>query len=132
MRNPLRFFIELNQQRLWVVCWVYYLVIMNFSSAFFWQEPLAKTIFSTFIVSAFSIIALYTRFGFEKIMGLGHVFWVPLLVLLVGQVRDSGGTYRSYLIVMTLSIIVSLVFDTVDVWTYLTRRGSPTGQRRQG
>lgn len=122
MRNPVNFFIQLKRQRLWIVCWVYYLVILNFSSAFFWDKPLAKVIFFTFIISAASIIGLYSLFGFEKIMGLGHIFWIPLLFFLFRQINDSSGTYRSYLIVLTFSIIVSLVFDAIDAWKYFARR----------
>lgn len=124
VRNPFRFFIELRHQQLWIVYWVYYLVILNFSSAIFWNKPLAKVIFFTFIISASSIIGLYSRFGFEKIIGLGHIFWVPLLFFLLRQINYSIGKYRIYLIVLTLSIIISLIFDTVDVWNYFTRKKS--------
>lgn len=122
LKNPLRFFVELGRQRLSIVCWVYYLVVLNFSSAFFWDEPLAKVIFFTFAVSAFTIIALYSLFGFRKIMGVGHIYWVPLVHFLVRQINDAGGRYRAYLIVLTVSIIISLIFDTIDAWKYFTGR----------
>ena len=121
MRNPLLFFVVLNQQKLWLILWVYYLVTLNLSSALFWNKPLAKVIFFTFIVSASSIIALYSYFGFEKIMGLGHIYWLPLLFFLFKQVPNFKGHYKNYIVVLTISIIISLIFDTVDVWKYLIR-----------
>ena len=126
MRNPFSFFIELGHQPLMLVLWVYYLVILNLSSAVFWNQPLAKVIFFTFILSASSIIGLYSVFGFKKIMGLGHIFWIPLLFFLFPQISDSSGNYKKYLTVLTSSIIISLVFDTVDVWKYfaLWERGN--------
>jgi len=123
LRNPLRFFVELSHQRLSIVCWVYYLVVLNFSSAFFRNESLAKVIFFTFVVSASTIIGLYSRFGFKKIMGVGHIYWFPLVYLLLRRINDSSGSYRAYLIVLTVSILISLVFDTVDAWKYFTGRG---------
>jgi len=130
MRNPFSFFVELMHQPCWIVLWVYYLVIVNVSSALFWNQPLAKAIFVTFIISAATIIGIYAIFGFEKIMGLGHIFWLPLLVFLLPQVADSQGWYRIYLVILALSIIISLAFDTVDVWKYLSR-GKRNAQQPQ-
>jgi hypothetical protein len=43
------------------------------------ERTSCNSYFFTFIISASSILGLYSLFGFEKIMGLGHIFWVPLL-----------------------------------------------------
>lgn len=128
IRNPFKFFTELMHQRLWLVIWVYYLVILNFSSAFFWDEPLAKAIFLTFIISTITTIGLYSRFGFEKIIGFGHIFWIPLLLFLLPQITDSSGGYRNYLAILSSSIIILLAFDTVEVWKYLSQEKSPYNQ----
>jgi hypothetical protein len=122
MRNPFSFFSVLNKQPFFYVLWVYYLVALNLASGLFWNRPLAKAIFFTFIVSASSIIGLYAVFGFSKIMGLGHVYWLPLLFYLFPQTVKSSGGYRNYLVVLTISICISLVFDIVDVWIYLVWR----------
>ena len=121
MRNPFSFFVVLNQQQFGFALWVYYLVTLNLSSALFWNKPLAKVIFFTFIISATSIIGLYSYFGFEKIMGLGHIYWLPLLFYLFKQIPNSEGLYKNYLLLLTTSNIISLIFDTVDVWKYMTR-----------
>ena len=130
MRNPFKFFTELMHQRLWIVLWMYYLVLLNFSSALFWDEPLAKVIFFTFIISTLTIIGLYSRFGFEKIISFGHIFWLPLLIFLLPQFLDSHGSYRIYLALLSSSIIIALAFDTVDVWHYLTHEKSHDNQPR--
>jgi len=80
MRNPFRFFVELMQQPVWIPIWLFFLMIINLVSLGFWHEPLAKLIFITFMISAMLMMGLYSRFGFEKILGLGHILWVPLLV----------------------------------------------------
>jgi hypothetical protein len=124
MRNPWRFFTELVQQPVWIPVWVLFLMIVNAASVGFWIEPLAKVIFVTFILSAMLMMGLYSRFGFEKILGMGHIPWIPLLVYVLMEIPTARDTFKSYLIILSISIVVSLVFDIVDVWKYFTSRKS--------
>lgn len=124
MRNPFKFFLELIQQPLWIPVWVLFLVVINVVSVAFWTEPLAKGVFVTFMFSAMLILALYSRFGFEKIMGMGHVPWIPLLFYVLMKIPTAQDPFRRYLIILSISIAISLVFDVVDVWKYFTSRKS--------
>jgi len=120
MRNPFRFFVELIQQPIWVSIWLLFLMIVNFASVAFWNELLAKVILITFILSAIFMMGLYSRFGFEKILGLGHILWIPLLVYVLIEIPAAEGAFKSYLIILFISITISLVFDIIDVWRYFT------------
>ncbi len=122
MRNPFSFFVELMQQSVWIPIWVIYLMLINLASVGFWHEPLAKLIFITFMISAVLMMGLYSRFGFEKILGLGHILWVPLLVYILMQLPAVEASFKSYLFVLSISIAISLVFDIADVWKYFTNR----------
>ena len=122
MRNPFRFFSELFLQPLWVTVWVSWLMLVNVASLLYWSEPLAKIIFVTFMLSAMLMMGLYSRFGFEKILGLGHVLWIPLLAYLLIEFPTVSHDFINYLIVLLLSITVSLTFDIVDVWSYFSTR----------
>ena len=124
MRNPFRFFIELMQQPVGVPVWVLFLMIINVASVGFWNEPLAKAIFVTFMLSAMLMMGLYSRFGFEKILGMGHILWIPLLVYVLIEIPTARDPFKNYLIILTISIVTSLVFDIVDVWRYFTTRKS--------
>lgn len=84
MRNPFLFFRDLLKQPPRVSIWVGVLILANMASLMFWAAPLAKIIFLTFIISAASMMALYSVFGFAKILGAAHVFWlylVPFILL---------------------------------------------------
>ncbi len=120
MRNPFRFFVELIQQPIWVSIWLLFLMIVNFASVAFWNELLAKVILITFILSAIFMMGLYSRFGFEKILGLGHILWIPLLVYVLKEIPEAEGAFKSYLFILLISITISLVFDIIDVWRYFT------------
>ncbi|MCH8261838.1 MAG: hypothetical protein IIA77_02145 [Proteobacteria bacterium] len=122
MRNPFRFFTELMQQPIWISLWVVSLMIINVASILFWNEPLAKVIFVTFMLSAIFMMGLYSRFGFEKILGMGHVLWIPLLVYVLMEVQAANDAFKKYLIILSVTIVVSLAFDIVDVWKYFTCR----------
>ena len=122
MRNPFRFFTELMQQPIWISLWVVFLMIINVASILFWNEPLAKIIFVTFMLSAIFMMGLYSRFGFEKILGMGHVLWIPLLVYVLMEVQAANDAFKIYLIILSVTFVVSLVFDIVDVWKYFTCR----------
>lgn len=122
LRNPLRFFTELLEQPAWVAGWVFALMGINMASLAFWSEPLAKLILVAFMLSAMLMMGLYTVFGFERILGLGHVFWIPLLWYLIIQLPQAEGLFAGYLIVLSLAIGVSLLFDIRDVWSYLSAK----------
>ncbi|MCI0538143.1 MAG: hypothetical protein L0Z50_23295 [Verrucomicrobiales bacterium] len=122
MRNPLKFFVELARQPSWIPLWVSLLMLLNFASVAFWSEPTARLILFTFMISSASMMGLYSRFGFSKILGLGHVLWIPLLLHALMRLGSAGEAFRGYLIVWCVSTAVSLAFDFVDVWKYFIAR----------
>jgi hypothetical protein len=122
LRNPLCFFIELLDQPAWVAGWVFVLMVINMAGLAFWSEPLAKLILVVFMLSAMLMMGLYTVFGFERILGLGHVFWIPLLGYLIVQLQQIEGLFAGYLVVLSLAIGISLLFDIRDVWSYLSSK----------
>ena len=122
MRNPFRIFVDLMQQPAWIPVWVFYLMVINMASLIFWQEPTAKVIFFTYFASFILMLSLYTRFGFEKILGFGHILWIPLLIYIVMQIPMAAGLFKGYLAVLSLSLAICLTLDVIDVWKYFTYR----------
>ena len=103
---------------------MFYLIVINVASVGFWGEPLAKLIFITFMISVMLMMGLYSKFGFKKILGLGHILWVPLLVYILAHIYAVEGGFKSYLVALSISIVISLGFDVIDVWKYFTNRKS--------
>ena len=118
MRNPFLFFSDLAKQSSWVSIWVTILALANIASLVFWPAPLAKLIFITFMLSAMTMMALYSYFGFEKILGIGHVFWIVLLPYILLQIGHVDGGFFVYLVTLSVLLSISLVFDAMDVWKY--------------
>lgn len=119
MRNPLLFFADLAKQPLLVSVWVGILALANITSLLFWPAFLVKVILVTFIVSAVTMMALYSHFGFEKILGIGHVFWLFLVPYILLQLPHTAGIFFAYLVVLSAILSISLVLDAIDVWKYL-------------
>jgi len=65
------------------------------------------------------MVVLYSRFGFSKILGLGHFLWIPLVTYIAVSISDACGLYPANLIVLLITLFVSLVIDVRDVWGYL-------------
>ena len=128
MRNPFGFFFELIQQPVWIPVWVLFLMITNVTSIAFWSEPVAKVIFLTFILSSILMVGLYTKFGYEKILGAGHILWIPLLIYVLMEIPVATAGFKSYLIIFSVATAISLVFDVVDVGKYFADRQG-LGQR---
>ena len=119
--NPLHFFTDLLEQSIWVPVWVGWLALINTVSVLFWDRREARTIFFTFLASGMLMMGLYVAFGFERILGLGHVLWIPLLFHLVRRVNHvTEPRFRAYLGTLMVSLAISLVIDVRDVWLYGT------------
>ena len=60
---------------------------------------------------------LTARFGFTRILGLGHIFWIPLLGFLLTRLGSipAGDAYGAWLRALIVVNSVSLLIDTVDV-----------------
>ncbi len=122
MKNPLRFFIELMEQPVWISLWVLFLMLVNMASLAFWQETVAQLIFMNFLASAMLMMGLYAQYGFTKILGLGHFPWIPLLAYVVITIPTAEASFKQYLLILSVSMAVSLVLDTIDVWSYFRNR----------
>ncbi len=102
--------------------WLMLLVTANVVAPLFFLRHLeAQVVLGTFLVGAMLMTWLTGRFGFTRILGLGHIFWIPLLTFLLARVghipvNDAYGIWVWSLIVLNS---VSLVIDAVDVFRYI-------------
>ena len=118
MTNPRMFFVELSRQPLWITIWVAMLVAANVTSLLFWDEHVAKTIFGTFLISATAMMLMFSMIGYQRVLGLAHVLWIPLLYFVVREIPLAEGGYKTYLIILASCNGLSLVFDVRDVWIH--------------
>ncbi len=102
--------------------WLLLLVGVNLVTPLFFLGHLeAQVTIAALLISMTLMTALTARFGFSRILGLGHVAWLPLLAFLVGQGAEVPATTAFGLWLRTVIVIdaISLVLDAVDVVRFL-------------
>ncbi len=89
------------------------------------QHRVALAVLIALALNMVVMMALTARFGFSRILGLGHVFWIPLSVYLFSCWPDFpiGSFSGIWLRLLTLINLASLVIDTLDVIRYA--KGDP-------
>ena len=107
------------QWRLWMML----LVAANLVVPFFFLDRLeAQAVLAALLTSLVLFSVLTARVGFTRLLGLGHVPWVPLVWFLgtrLGDIppEDFYGIWIRAVIVLNAA---SLVIDAVDVIRYVS------------
>lgn len=106
-----------------VKIWLLVLIAANaVVPLFFLQRIEAQAVLAALMIGAMLMSSLTVHFGFTRILGLGHILWIPLigwLALRLGQIPadDAFGMWIRGVIVLNA---LSLVIDGVDVFRYAT------------
>ncbi len=111
--------------------WLSLLVAANvFVPLFYFQQLEAQIVLGTMAANMTLMTYLTSRFGFTRILGLGHIFWIPLLGFLLTRLGSipAGDAYGAWLRALIVVNSVSLLIDTVDVIRYLTGDRAETVQ----
>ncbi len=102
--------------------WLAVLVAANLVVPFFYLQRLeAQVVLGTILASMTLMTLLTARFGFTRILGLGHILWVPMLAFLLARLGDvpAGDAYGIWIRALIVLNSVSLVIDAVDVVRYI-------------
>lgn len=110
-------------QALWIQIWVGWLAVLNIATlAAFLISPATRrmglVVGAVFVGNYLCMNWLYGQFGYVRLLGLSHVlFWTPLALYLAYALRGEAimGWRRRLTQVFVISLIVSLMFDYVDV-----------------
>jgi hypothetical protein len=106
---------------LWVILWLMVLMFANMIVPLVYFDHLeAHIVLITFFLGFGLLVVLTGRFGFTRILGLGHVLWIPLVLYLISRAgsypaTDAYGLWiRSVIVLNTISVVI----DTTDVVRY--------------
>ena len=100
--------------RLWMLLLVSANLILP---VIYFQQSEARIVLLTFFAGILLMVVITGTSGFTRLVGLGHIFWVPLVLFLVSRLgsipaTDAYGIWiRSVIAVNT----ISLVLDAIDV-----------------
>ena len=111
-----------------VKLWVGLLVIFNMVIPLFFLERLEAQVVLAAIMASMLLMTLITSTtGFTRLLGLGHIFWIPLLFFLgthLDQIPpdDGFGVWVRALMVINAA---SLILDGVGVVRYWMGERTP-------
>ena len=117
----------------WVV-WLMLLVVLNMIAPFFfWSSVEAKVVLAVMTVNAALMVGLHARFGFVRLLGVGHVLWLPLLPWLFFRLCGiPAGPLSIWLWSLIVIDGISLAIDVADVVRYARGERAPTIPIQQG
>ncbi len=117
MHAFMRFNQGLLAMSLHLQAWVLLMISVNIVTPFFFLEHVeAQAVLAVGALGIVLMTALTARFGFSRIIGLGHIAWVPLLGFLWSQLPDIPATdaFGIWLRAVIVLDATSLVLDAVD------------------
>ncbi len=105
-----------------VKIWMVALISVNLFVPLFYIKLLeAQVVLAAFFASFALMVALTAYSGFSRLVGLGHILWVPLLYFLWVRLDLNPADSFVGLWVRTLIVlnVVSLVIDIIETGRYL-------------
>lgn len=131
----MRAFIKFNRgvmkMPMLVRLWLMLLVALNLVVPLFSLDRLeAQVVVVTFVASVMLMTVLTASLGFNPLMGLGHIFWIPLMYFLwlrLDQIPVDE-PFGLWIRALMVANAISLVIDTIDVTRYISGERNETVQ----
>ncbi len=110
------------------VGWVMLLMITNMVIPLFYLgTPEGKVVLGAFVFGALLQTAIFSAKGFVRLLGIGHIAWVPMVAWLWTRLdlAPAGSFFRYWLLATLVLVSLSLLIDAVDVARYLRGERDP-------
>ena len=102
--------------------WLGVLVTVNIVVPIFFIYTLeAQVILATAIVGLVIMSVIFSMKGFVRLMGIGHIGWLPLVFWLGTKLEHvpADSTFGYWLMAVMVLDSLSLFIDTIDVFRYV-------------
>ena len=108
--------------------WVLLLVTANLIVPLFHIQTLeAQLTIAAMVAGAITQSYIHSKLGFVKLLGLGHIFWIPLVIWLGFRLNAIGqdSSFGIWLALLVLVDTLSLAIDGIDVRRFIAGERSP-------
>jgi hypothetical protein len=122
MQAFLRFHRGLFGLPLHLQLWVATLVGVNIVAPLFFLGAIeARVTLAAGLLGLTLMMVLTGRYGFSRIVGLGHIAWIPLIAFLVGSLSEASATtaFGFWLRSVLVLDAISLALDGADAIRFL-------------
>ena len=131
----MRAFIRFNRGLMKMpIHWQLWLVLLVTSNGviplFFLNRLEAQIVVLTLVASMILMTGLTALSGFSRLLGLGHVLWIPLIYFLWLRLEQlpADDFFGIWIRILMILNATSLVIDSVDVIRYIAGERSETVQ----
>lgn len=73
------------------------------------------------------MMVIYSKLGFVRLLGIGHIFWVPMIIWFAMDipVYSDGPAFFYWVLAIIAFNCISLVLDAIDVSRFLLGEREP-------
>ena len=89
---------------------------------FFLPRPLAIVVLVCFYAGALTMVWLTMKYGFSRILGAAHIWWIPMLGLVVwsfSRITNEPPAYQIWVWSLLIIQPITLIFDGWDILRWL-------------
>ncbi len=107
--------------------WCIWLVAVNAACLFFIGHVEAQVVLAVTGVAVAIQGIIYGRIGFTRVLGSVHVMWIPMFAWMATRLDAilAEPAFATWLVVLFVTNLVSLIVDAVDVTKYLRGERAP-------
>lgn len=100
--------------------WVLALGLTNLASLLFIRHVEAQVVLAAMVLAAAIQSAIFSRLGFVRLLGAGHLHWIPMLGWLLTRLETIGSepAFSYWIIALFVMNGVSLLIDLRDLGRY--------------
>ena len=107
--------------------WAVLLIAVNALSVFFLDTRYGQVALAAILIGVSIMIAIHSRFGFVRLLGVGHALWIPMLIWMALDFSKlaPGSHLRNWLSLLITVNTISLVVDGIDVLRFIRGERAP-------
>jgi len=107
--------------------WIALLGVVNMTAIFFLDTLEGKLVLAAIVAGAVFQLSIFAAKGYVRLLGIGHILWLPLVLWLGSRIGDIGtdSTFGKWIVAVIIVDGISLIIDAVDVGRYLAGDRTP-------
>ncbi len=109
-----------------LAAWIALLLTVNMVLSLVYIGTLeGQVVLAALMAGAVTQASMFSRLGFVRLLGVGHVYWIPMLPWLWTRLGSTSGLFAYWLMAVIALDGVALVIDVADVARYARGERTP-------
>jgi hypothetical protein len=107
--------------------WIALLGVVNMTAVFFLDTLEGKLVLAALFAGAVFQLSIFAAKGYVRLLGIGHILWLPLVFWLGSRIGDIGtdSAFGKWVVAVIVVDGISVIIDAVDVGRYLAGDRTP-------